>query len=297
MTVVETQNLGKTYKNGVEGLTGLTVSIGKGRIFGLLGPNGSGKTTTVRCLNGTLTPTTGTYRVLGDQRDSEDLRRRTATLSESAAMYANLSVAENLMFFGTLYGLQKDDIQGRINELLSRLGLAEKAALKLGSFSTGMKKRVQLARTILHRPELVFLDEPTSGLDPEASLEVIQLIQSLARDEGMTVLLCTHNLPLAERICDDYGFLAEGRLVYTGTRDETLGAGTGARILEVGWKKDSRSPLEVETFRFEDETKIGGLVRSVLDDGKVLVSVNERKRSLEDAYLDIVSNGRHRGEV
>jgi ABC-2 type transport system ATP-binding protein len=260
MSANHADQLAKTYENGVVGLQELSLSIEPGTIFGLLGPNGAGKSTTVRLLNGTLAPTSGSCRVLGADGGTAEVRARTATPAESARMYEHLTVAENLRFFGALYDMDAAEIGWRTKELLGRLDLAEKADLKLGSFSTGMKKRVQLARTLLHRPNLVFLDEPTSGLDPESSVQVIGLIRRLAEEEGTTVLLCTHNLPLAERVCDAFGFLEDGRLIHAGSREQTLTLPGQSQRLVITTSDGERE------ISYEHESEINNLIRSAMDE-------------------------------
>lgn len=282
MSAIQTEGLGKTYENGVVGLQELSLSIEPGTIFGLLGPNGSGKSTTVRLLNGTLTPSAGSCRVLEMEGGTAEVRKRTATLSESAKMYEHLTVADNLRFFGALYDMPRSGIETRIHDLLARLELAGKAELKLGSFSTGMKKRVQLARTLLHTPQLVFLDEPTSGLDPESSVQVITLIRALAEEEGTTVLLCTHNLPLAERICDSFGFLENGRLVHAGPREEILTLPDRSQQLVI-----STTAGEHE-FTYSETEQINGLIKQVIDAGESITEVRPKKVSLEEAYFHYV---------
>lgn len=288
MQVVSAERLRKVYANGVTGLADLTVEIERGRIFGLLGPNGAGKSTAVRVLNGTLSPTSGRCRVLGLEGGDPEVRQRTATLSESARMYDALSAKENLLFFGDLYGVDRGTLQSRVVELLERFGLGGKADLKLGSYSTGMKKRVQLARTLLHRPELVFLDEPTSGLDPEASIRVIQLVRTLAEEEQTTVLLCTHNLPLAERVCDDFGFLDNGRMAFSGTRETVLAFPDGGRRVTISSVEAGSDQPDTEEFGYEEIDEINRIVRSVMDRGRSVVSVEQKRVSLEEAYFHYV---------
>lgn len=210
MTVVQTHGLSKRFENGVQAVKDLELTIHGGEVFGFLGPNGAGKTTTVRLLNGTLAPTAGSVEVLGAAPDDALVRSRTSTLAELARMYENLTLRQNLLFFARMYELTAEETDRRIREQLQRMGLWEKRGRKLGTFSTGMRQKAALARTLLHSPEIVFLDEPTAGLDPEASRRVVGLIRELAVEHGITVFLCTHNLPQAEGICDRFGFISEG---------------------------------------------------------------------------------------
>jgi ABC-2 type transport system ATP-binding protein len=286
---IEAHNLGKVYDNGVIGITELELAVDQGTIFGFLGPNGAGKTTTVRLLNGTLTPTAGSSTVLGTVSQDEEVRRVTATLAESALMYENMTVLDNLRFFAAMYDMQPREADRRIEELLRRLGLWEKRNLKLGSFSTGMKKRVYLARTLLHRPKIIFLDEPTSGLDPDASLQVTRLIERLARETGTTILLCTHNLPLAEDICDVFGFIRDGKMVACGKREEMIRSIMDTQRVRI------RTLENTHDLEYEREQEINALVRRVMDDGEHIVDVRILRPTLQEVYFHYI--GRREDEL
>jgi ABC-2 type transport system ATP-binding protein len=277
MTAIEAVGLTKVFDNQVRAVSALDVRIEEGKIFGFLGPNGAGKTTTIRLLNGTLTPTGGSSRVLGLASQDEEIRRRTATLAEEARMYEHMSLLENLRFFASMYDLP--DAEGRICSLLERMKLWGKRELKLGGLSTGMKKRAHLARTLLHQPQILFLDEPTSGLDPEGATQVTDLIRSLAGEHGTTIFLCTHNLFLAERICDSFGFIRAGRLVATGSRDELIRAHMGDSQVEI------RTDAGTERFGFEKEGEIDGLVRHLQGQGRRIFEVRQLRPSLEEVYF------------
>src|SRR6056297_863485 len=173
MAVIETTRLGKTYDGTVMALRDLSISVEPGQIFGLLGPNGSGKSTTVRLLNGTLVPTEGGATVLGYPAGDARIRSDTATVAELAQLYEHMSVAENLRYFASLYGIDPNGVAKRVDELLDLLEISDRRDSRLGSLSTGLRKRVHIARALLHRPRLLFLDEPTSGLDPESARHVI----------------------------------------------------------------------------------------------------------------------------
>ncbi len=287
MNAIETYNLAKTYDNGVEAVRDLSLSVVEGAIFGLLGPNGAGKSTTVRLLNGTLTASAGHSAVLGRESRSRELRRETATVTETARMYEHMTVAENLEFFGLLYEIPRQAVRRRIDELLDQLELSAKKHDRLGTLSTGLRKRAHLARALLHRPRIVFLDEPTSGLDPESAGHVIRLIEALARTDGTTVLLCTHNLPLAERICDGFAFLSEGRLVWSGTKAALLQSVTNERRVRIV----TTSGAEERTY--EDEGEVNDLIQDAIRRGAVIREVRQVQPSLEDAYFHHIGARRH----
>lgn len=216
--IIQTSSLTRRFgeKNAVDQLT-LDVQVGE--IFGFLGHNGAGKTTTVRLLNGVLEPTSGEARVLGldPQAKGPALRARTGVLTETPSLDERLTARDNLSIYADLYNVPQADVPKRVNALLSEFELADRADEKVGGYSKGMKQRLALARALLHKPELLFLDEPTSSLDPVAARHVHSLVENLARREGCTVFLCTHNLVEAQRLCDRVAVMEHGRLVALGT--------------------------------------------------------------------------------
>lgn len=196
----------------------LTLEIQQGEVFGFLGHNGAGKTTTVRLLNGVLSPTSGEIRVFGldPSTDGAAIRGRVGVLTETPALDDRLTARKYLRYFAEIYGVPRNRVDDRVDEMLALFDLSERADTKLGGFSKGMRQRMALARTVLHEPEIVYLDEPTSGLDPVATREVHQMIQKF-RAEKRTVFLATHNLHEAERLCDRVAVLAHGRVLAMGS--------------------------------------------------------------------------------
>jgi ABC-2 type transport system ATP-binding protein len=197
----------------------LTLEVQAGEIFGFLGHNGAGKTTTVRLLNGVLEPTSGGARVLGldPQVEGPALRAKTGVLTETPSLDERLTARDNLSIYADLYDVPRTDVHDRVNALLKEFELADRADERVGGYSKGMKQRLALARALLHKPELLFLDEPTSSLDPVAARHVHSLVENLARREGCTVFLCTHNLVEAQRLCDRVAVMEQGQLVALGT--------------------------------------------------------------------------------
>jgi ABC-2 type transport system ATP-binding protein len=220
-TVITINQLTRCFKE-TTAVDQLSLEVHAGEIFGFLGHNGAGKTTTVRLLNGVIEPTSGGMRVLGldPQVDGPTLRARTGVLTETPSMDERLTAWDNLSIYADLYGVSRADVSNRINELLDEFDLTDRAKERVGGYSKGMKQRLALARALLHKPELLFLDEATSGLDPIAAHHVNDLILRLARREGHTVFLCTHNLVEAQKLCDRVAVLEHGRLVASGTPAE-----------------------------------------------------------------------------
>ena len=231
MNAVELHNLSKTYPDGKQAVRDVSLSLEPGEVFGFLGPNGAGKTTTVKLLNGMLTPTEGTCRVLGADpaREPEKVHAVSGVVTEHARMYDNLTGMQNLIFYAELFGLPADEAAGRAEALLREMELEVAKDRKLAAWSTGMRQRLSLARALIHGPKILFLDEPTSGLDPESTQNVNRMIREMARNSGITVFLCTHQLRYAQEICTRYGLIEEGKLLASGTLDE-LRAETFSRI-------------------------------------------------------------------
>ena len=216
--VIQTSSISRQFGN-TNAVDQLTLDVQAGEIFGFLGHNGAGKTTTVRLLNGVLEPTSGGARVLGldPQAEGPALRAKTGVLTETPSLDERLTARDNLSIYADLYNVPTADVPGRVNSLLSEFELDERADEKVGGYSKGMKQRLALARALLHKPELLFLDEPTSSLDPVAARHVHTLVENLARREGCTVFICTHNLVEAQRLCDRVAVMEYGRLVALGT--------------------------------------------------------------------------------
>jgi ABC-2 type transport system ATP-binding protein len=213
---VHTEGLRKAFGSLVA-VEGLDLDIHRGEIFGLLGPNGSGKTTTIRMLTGLLEPSAGAALVAGLDvvRDPEGVRQRIGYMSQQYGLYDDLSVAENIRFYSSMYGLRGDRRTRRIEALLDDLGLRPRRDQMAGALSGGWKQRLALACATAHEPELLFLDEPTAGVDPASRRLFWEWIHGLA-GSGTTILVTTHYMDEAER-CERLGFLSRGRLIALGT--------------------------------------------------------------------------------
>jgi len=201
---------------------GLDLSIHRGEVFGLLGPNGSGKTTTIRMLCGLMLPSAGSASVVGFDvgREAEQIRRRIGYMSQRFGLYDDLSVMENLTFYASIYGLHGAERRARVAELLEELGLGERTRQLAGTLSGGWKQRLALACATAHRPAMLFLDEPTAGVDPASRRLFWQRIYALA-EQGTTILVTTHYMDEASR-CQRLAFLSRGKLIAVGTVAEVL---------------------------------------------------------------------------
>ncbi|MBN9048042.1 MAG: ABC transporter ATP-binding protein [Rhizobiales bacterium] len=242
--VIAAQGLTKRYDGAVV-VDGIDFSVGKGETFGLLGPNGSGKTTTILMMLGLTERSAGNVTVLGEDpmRSPLTVKRRVGYLPDSIGFYDNLTATENLAYTARLMGLPRSERERRIAAALARVRLSGVAGKRVGTFSRGMQQRLGLAEIIMKRAEIAILDEPTSGLDPQSTIEFLDLIREL-RGEGVTVLLSSHQLDQVQRICDRVALFQTGRIVLMGPvgdlARQVLGAGFVVEVEAEGQGLDRR---------------------------------------------------------
>ena len=298
MPPIEARGLSKAFGSR-QVLEDVSFPVEAGQVFGLLGPNGAGKTTTMRLFLGLLRPGAGEALVFGAPlADRPDLRRRVGVLLEQSGMADRLTARENLAFYGALHEVGRETIDDR----LGRAGLLDRADDRVGTFSTGMKRRLGLVRATLHDPGVLFLDEPSSGLDPAAQAEIRELITKLASESGAAVLINSHHLDEVERICHRVAILDRGRLAALG-EVESLRRGTGPRrygvrlaagadrararaVLEaagagdMAWEEDDELVLSLPPGLAPAE-----LLRVLVGAGIEVEEARYRTRSLEQVYL------------
>ena len=242
--IVELENVHKTFRDfwlrpTVAAVDGLSLSIGRGEVFGLLGPNGSGKSTTIKMLLGLLSPTSGRVRLFGQSPRSVIVRRKLGYLPELSYLHPFLTARETLGYYAGLCGLGRRESAERARQLLEMVGMTEVATRPVGGFSKGMARRIALAASLIGKPELLVLDEPTSGLDPISTKEVKTLVKALAKG-GMTVLMTSHLLADAEDICDRVMIVNHGKSVAEGKVTELGTSLEDFFLAKVGDVKDFR---------------------------------------------------------
>jgi ABC-2 type transport system ATP-binding protein len=272
---IELVDVEKRY-GPVHALAGLSLTVGQGEIFGLLGRNGAGKTTTVRILTGRTRPDSGRATILGldVMRDRSRIKPLINLVFEDQNVYPRMTGLANLRFFCELYGVDS----GRADALLEVVGLRDAAGRRAGEYSTGMKQRLLIARALINAPRVLFLDEPTRGLDPTSAADLRTLIASLAR-EGTTILMTTHDLEDADALCDRVGFLAGGKLVALDTpRELKLRAGErGVRVLLT-----DRSEHVLRLDDAGDAERLAGWMSA----GEVL-TLHSREGTLADVFVEL----------
>ena len=290
----------------VRALDGLSLEVPSGVVFGYLGPNGSGKTTTINLLLGLLEPTDGSASVLGiDTRDGGDgIGARTGAVLEHPGVYEELTAEEDLEFYGQVWRIDRQVFEVRVHELLGTLGLWERRHERVEGWSRGMRQKLALARAMLHQPALLFLDEPTAGLDVMAATAVRDSLAALAASEGVTIFLTTHDMAEAERLCATVAVIRDGRMIAEGSPDD-LRARTGAPHLVIigrgfgeGLMTELRARPEVESVAMvDDHLRIdiladvdpAPLVSLIVASGAQVAEVRRSQASLEDVFVTLMA--------
>ena len=305
---IRTEGLSRHFGR-LRAVNGLSLSIPRGSVFGFLGPNGAGKTTTIRLLLGLVPPTCGRAEVLGldPARRGGAVRERCGVLLEHSGLSERMSARDNLEFHGRIWRLPVEERRARIRELLLNVGLWERRGDRVASWSRGMRQKLAIARALLHRPELVFLDEPTAGLDPVAAAALREDLGRLARQEGVTVFLTTHNLTEADRLCDRVAVIREGRLVAEGRPSEirraaspprlrVTGRGFSDNILELLRERPEVAGVHREDGRLliylREHVDVAALVGFLVRVGAEVEGVAPVTDTLEDVFLELVRGGR-----
>ena len=224
--MIDVSNLRKTF-GAIEALKGVSFKIPQGECYGLLGPNGAGKTTTISILSTIIKPDEGEVNIAGyDLRKNPlDCKKNIGVVTQEIALYNELSAYDNLLFWGGMYKVPGQELLNRLDETLDLLGLTDRKNDKVKTYSGGMKRRVNLASALLHRPKILFMDEPTVGIDPQSRNLIFEVVEKLHK-EGMTIVYTTHYMEEAERLCDCIGIIDNGKIIAQGTLNElrTLGS-------------------------------------------------------------------------
>lgn len=302
--IIRTQSLSRSFKT-VQAVSQIDLHIPPGIVFGFLGPNGSGKTTTIRLLLGLLEPTGGSAEVFGlDSRSqAAAIREQTGALLEHTGLYERLTAEDNLELYGRIYHIPADRRKARIKELLTHIQLWERRREVVGSWSRGMKQKLAIARALIHQPRLIFLDEPTAGLDPLAAAALREDLERLVKENQVTVFLTTHNLVEAERLCQQVAVIQKGKLLATGKPDELRSRKTSTQVEIIGSGFTENLLVQVRAqpevislqagpdrlaLEFKNGTSTADIISLLVMNGARLEEVRKNKASLEDIFLEMV---------
>lgn len=290
--IVQLSRISKVY-NGSFAVQDLDLEINRGEIVGIIGHNGAGKTTALKMIVGLIAPTSGKLTVMGMdiQKEGLKIKKSLGYLPEENALYENMTALEYLDYFASIYGLPAGKARKRGAGLLDSLKL-EAGKKVIGEMSKGMKRKVSVARTLIHDPDLLILDEPNSGLDPLTSFFIIDYLKKLA-EKGKTIILSAHNLFHVEYVCNRVAIMKRGKLVVYDTMDN-LRKSLGTREYEIVFKTDEALAYPRKEGNYSVKTgnieEMAGLLRLISDRDWALVDLAIRQSALEDIYLDIMSD-------
>jgi len=306
MNAIEVTKLSKTYPGGVEAVKGIEFEVATGEVFGLLGPNGAGKSTTVGMLTTTIEPTAGSARLAGFDVAKEPLaaRRVSSVVFQEPVVDRSLTGRRNLEIHARLWGVEPREAQARIEELASTFGLADLIDRPADTYSGGQRRRLEIARALVSHPRVLFLDEPTVGLDPRIRAELLEVIAGLRNRTELTVLLTTHYLEEAERLCDRVAIIHNGRIVALDAPAALL-AGLGRQLVEIrvdGSVSTALASLRERGVAGEDAFAVGSRVTVPLhrhSSGEAIAAIHElglagaisaREPTLDDVYLRLTGD-------
>ena len=292
--MIELKDISKWY-GGHGAVKKLNLKIDEGEIVGIIGQNGAGKSTTLKMIAGLLRPTEGTVHVLGHDmsvgRSANLAKRKIGYLPEESSLYGNMSVSQYLHFFAGIYEVPKALAETRIQSLLESLNLVDEGKLT-AELSKGMRRKVSIARVLLHDPSLLILDEPNSGLDPLTSFFIINYLRKLASN-GKTILLSAHNLFHIEYICDRVAIIKDGQLLMFDSM-EKIRADLGQRQFEVVFQADQSLPYDSDqgNYRFltEDVHEIARILGEIVENDWVLINLSVSESALEEIYVKLFAD-------
>jgi ABC-2 type transport system ATP-binding protein len=273
MKAIETLNLKKSFGEN-HAVQGVSFAVEEGEIFSLLGPNGAGKTTTISMLSCLLRPDAGDAYIMGHSisTDGMGVKSVLGVVPQEIALYEDLTARENLTFWGKMYGLRGAALKSRVNEVLDVIGLSDRAGDRVGKYSGGMKRRVNIGVALLHKPRVIYMDEPTVGIDPQSRRNILDSVVAL-KNQGMTVLYTTHYMEEAEELSDHIGIVDHGRMVACGSRDEL--------VKLVGEQTRIDLTASVEPSKIAEAWKsVSGVERVTVDEDRISVLVDDSNQVL-----------------
>ena len=303
--MIEIIKLTKSFK-GKKVVEDVDIYMDEGESIGLLGPNGAGKSTTISMISSLLKPTSGDVKLNGKStiKNPAEIRRILGVVPQEIALYEELSAHENLKFFGEIYGVKRNVLEQRIQNVLDMVGLKKRQKELVKTFSGGMKRRVNIAAALLHNPEILILDEPTVGIDPQSRNHILETVKKLNRENGTTVLYTSHYMEEVEQLCERVYIMDHGRVVAAGSKEELLSILSSEDTIQINLSDTNDEVVEkiksIKNIRRVDETKNGiriiskkgsnilsDLVHAVESEGIHLTNFQMETPSLEDVFLHL----------
>jgi ABC-2 type transport system ATP-binding protein len=284
MNAIEINNLQKSFGD-LKAVDGVSFAVQEGEIFSLLGPNGAGKTTAISMLSTLLRPDNGDAFVLGHSIRSDPMKVKESlgVVPQEIALYEDLSARENLVFWGRMYGLRGIALKNRVDEVLETIGLTDRQKGRVGKFSGGMKRRVNIGVALLHKPRVIYMDEPTVGIDPQSRRSILDSVVSL-KNQGMTVLYTTHYMEEAQELSDHIAIMDNGKVIAAGTPDELV------RL--VGQSDRITLTINSESSRILEQWRATPGVQNISEeDGKLTLLVDDSNRVLPRLFDAAAASG------
>jgi ABC-2 type transport system ATP-binding protein len=300
--MINVSNLRKTFDT-VDALRGISFNIPQGECYGMLGPNGAGKTTTISIMSTMIEANEGEVSIAGYdlKKNPLECKKNIGVVTQEIALYNELSGYDNLLFWGGLYNIPKLELKERIDEILILFGMADRKHDKVKTYSGGMKRRINIASALLHRPKVLFMDEPTVGIDPQSRNLIFEVVEKLHK-EGMTIVYTTHYMEEAERLCDRIGIIDHGEIIAQGTLDELKTSGSMKETVVISFANltDERYKSTANNWnghqRFDDTIHYysmniqGDLSKIILKCNEVgldILNIDIKKINLETLFLSL----------
>ena len=300
--MISVSNLRKTF-DSTEALKGISFNIQRGECYGLLGPNGAGKTTTISIMSTLLEPTEGEVSIASYdlKKNPLECKKNIGVVPQEIALYDELSAYDNLLFWGSLYHVPKAELTARIDETLNLFGLTERKNDKVKTYSGGMKRRINIASALLHRPKVLFMDEPTVGIDPQSRNLIFEVVEKLHK-EGMTIVYTTHYMEEAERLCDRIGIIDNGEIIAQGTLDELRKSSSMKETVVISfsnlsderytkisneWNESERFDDTIHFYATNIQADLSKIILKCSDTGLDIIHIDIHKINLETIFLSL----------
>jgi ABC-2 type transport system ATP-binding protein len=300
--MINVSNLRKTFDT-IEALKGISFNIPKGECYGLLGPNGAGKTTTISILSTLIEPNEGKVSIAEYdlKKNPLECKKNIGVVPQEIGLYNELSAYDNLLFWGGLYKVPKSELTKRIDESLKLLGLSDRKNDKVKTYSGGMKRRINIATALLHRPKILLMDEPTVGIDPQSRNLIFEVLEKLHK-EGMTIVYTTHYMEEAERLCDRIGIIDNGEIIAQGTLDELRTSGSMKETVVISftnltderyttitkdWKDLQRFDDTIHFYSMNIQGDLSKIILKCIEVGLDILHIDIKKINLETIFLSL----------